>query len=370
MYPSLPVIAIDAMGGDHAPYEIVKGGIQAALKFSCEIILVGDVEKIFDEIKNKLSRELNFNYITEKISDVDTEIKINQGSKRITIKLIHAPDEVKMDEKNPARAVKRAENSSIVVANKLVASGKADAVIAAGNTGAATVASLFELKRIEGFSKPCICTIIPTLHSKMLLIDGGANIETKTQEIVQSAILGTLFHKIVFKSQNPRVGLLNVGEEEGKGIELYKQTYELLKQEAKINFVGNVEGKTIIDGSLCEIAVCDGFTGNIHLKAFEGGLKLMSNKMQYEIKSGGFLNMLAGLVLKSTGVFTRLKNHFDPNSYGGALLGGVNGVSIISHGSSNYEAIVSACKHAILFIEEDLINKLKAEISVTEPLQA
>lgn len=328
-------IAIDAMGGDYAPNEIVLGAIAAARELNLKILLTGKKDQV-----DKLLHE-------------------NHGC-CLDIEVIDAPEDITMDEKNPARAVKRAKNSSVVVANRLVAEGKADAVIAAGHTGAATAASLFSLGRIEGFERPCICTVIPTINSKMLLIDGGSNIESTPEQMRQSAIIGDILAKILFKQNKPRTGLLNVGEEEGKGTDRYKEAYDLLKAEARLNFVGNVEGKTII-GDICEIAICDGFTGNIHLKALEGGLKMMISAIQKQIKSTGPLEMLGGLLLKLSGAFDRIKDQFHPNSFGGALLGGLNGVSIISHGSSNAEAIKNACKHAKLLVENKVIEAIKAE---------
>ncbi|MDD9899202.1 MAG: phosphate acyltransferase PlsX [Candidatus Melainabacteria bacterium] len=330
-------IAIDAMGGDYAPDQIVKGAIRAAREISgIKIILTG------------------------KEAEVKQVVEANGGCCLKNIEIIDAPEDITMDEKNPARAVRKAKNSSVVVANRLVAEGKADAVIAAGHTGAATAASLFELKRVEGFERPCICTVIPTIESKMLLIDGGSNIETTPEQMRQSAIIGDILAKILFKTNKPRTALLNVGGEEGKGTARYQEAYDLLKNEARINFTGNVEGKTIID-DVCEIAICDGFVGNIHLKALEGGLKMMISALQRQIKSRGPLEMLGGLLLKLSGAFDRIKDHFHPNSYGGALLGGLNGISLISHGSSNDEAIMNACKHAKLLVENKVIEAVKAE---------
>ena len=328
--PEQVTITIDAMGGDYAPGEIVKGAVQAARELGVKIILTGKQDLIQAEL----------------------------GSGHPAIEVVDAPEDITMDEKNPARAVRKAKNSSVVVANRLVAEGKADAVIAAGHTGAATAASLFELKRIDGCERPCICTVIPTIDSKMLLIDGGSNIETTAEQMRQSAIIGDILAKILFKQESPRTALLNVGEEEGKGTDRYKEAYDLLKAENRINFVGNVEGKTIID-AVCDIAICDGFTGNIHLKALEGGLKMMISALQRQIKSTGPLALFGGLLLKLSGAFDRIKGHFHPNSYGGALLGGLNGVSIISHGSSNAEAIKNACKHAKLLVENRVIETIK-----------
>jgi glycerol-3-phosphate acyltransferase PlsX len=206
-----------------------------------------------------------------------------------------------MDEKDVARAARREKDASVVIANRLVAEGKADAVIAAGNTGVATATSLFTLKRLEGFERPCICTLIPTSRSKMFLIDGGSNIEPTAKQIVQNAIIGKILTKVILKKDDARIGLLNVGEEESKGNELYKETYQLLKVNERLNFIGNVEGKTIID-DICEVAVCDGFIGNIHLKSLEGGLKIFAEQIKDRLKTGSLLVKVAALILKNSTV--------------------------------------------------------------------
>ncbi len=327
------IIAIDAMGGDYAPLETTKGGFRAAKELGSRVILVGDEKKIQAVIdKEKLKSDL--------------------------VEIYHTDKEISMDEKDVARAARREKEASVVIANRLVQEGKADAVIAAGNTGVATASSLFTLRRLEGFERPCICTLIPTSRSKMFLIDGGSNIETTSTQMHQSAIIGKILSKILLENDNARIGLLNVGEEESKGTELYRETFKILQEDKNINFVGNVEGKTIID-DICEVAVCDGFTGNIHLKALEGGLKIFSEQIKDKLKAGSLLVKIAALILKNSHVFEEIKAHVHPNSYGGALLGGVNGVSIISHGSSNEEAIFNACLNAKLFVEKDIINKLK-----------
>jgi glycerol-3-phosphate acyltransferase PlsX len=327
-----PVIAIDAMGGDYAPLETVKGGFLAAEKLQCKIILVGDEVKIKNIMqKHQLKNDL--------------------------VEIYHTDKEIPMDEKDVARAARREKDASIVIANRLVQEGTADAVIAAGNTGVATATSLFTLKRIEGFERPCICTLIPTSLKQMFLIDGGSNVEATAAQMLQNAVIGKILSKIIFNIDNARIGLLNIGEEEGKGTELYKETYKLLSDNKNLNFIGNVEGKTIID-DLCEVAVCDGFVGNIHLKALEGGLKIFAEQIKEKLKAGSPLVKIAALILKNSSVFEEIKAHVHPNSYGGALLGGVNGISIISHGSSNDEAIYNACRNAKLFVEADVINKV------------
>ncbi len=330
-------IAIDAMGGDYAPQAIVEGAIQGASDLGITVLLTGDESRIKTAIEaSKFCRKFMAQYPER-------------------LEIYHAPDEIRMDEKNPARAVKVGANSSIVKANNLVANGKAHAVIAAGNTGVATVASLFELKRMDGFQRPCIATTLPMVGgSKMLLIDAGSNIEASAEQIAQNAVLGKALAEILLGRTKPRIGLLNIGEEAAKGTELYKQTYKLLSENSELNFVGNVEGKTIIY-DICDVAVCDGFVGNIHLKALEGGLKMMSESFKREFKSSP-LGLLAALLLGPS--LGRIKAQFDPNSYGGSLLGGLKHVSLISHGSSNSEAITNACRHAVELLEGRVLEKL------------
>ncbi|NQY81198.1 MAG: phosphate acyltransferase PlsX [Candidatus Caenarcaniphilales bacterium] len=327
-------ISFDAMGGDNAPYEIVKGALVASRELKIKSLIVGE-ETIVTNILKELGANLE----------------------KDTVEIVPSKSVIEMDEKNPAKAIKQKKDSSLVISNKLVTEGKASAVISAGNTGAATAASLFEFKRIPNFERPCICTLIPTIGKKMLLLDAGSNIATTPDQMLQVAKLGSFLASALFENDSPRVGLLNIGEEDGKGTELYKESFDLIKAESEINFVGNVEGNTIIH-NICEVAVCDGFTGNIHLKALEGGLRMMADSFKNELSSCLF-GKAAGLVLKAKGAFKKIKGHFDPSSYGGALLGGLNEISIISHGSSNAEAIKNAAKHAKLLVEADIIKKLK-----------
>lgn len=338
-------IAFDAMGGDFAPYEIVKGAIIAAQEFKIKAFLVGKPAEI-EEVLIKIDKE------GIKSSGVDYEI-------------VEAMEDIDMAEKNPAKAVRAKRNSSVVVSNKLVSEGRADAVIAAGNTGAATAASLLVLRRIKGFERPCIASPIPTKDGVMLLVDAGSNVETTPSQMLQNALIGNILSKVLYKIENPRIGLLNVGEEPGKGNEVYKESHELLEACKKINFMGNVEGK-VIPQSICDVAVCDGFTGNIHLKAIEGGLKLMVESFRSKLKTNP-IGMLAALLLKLSGVFDSLKKHFSPSSYGGALLGGVQGVSIISHGSSDAEAIKNAARNAKLFVEAGVVDKVKQGLEDLAP---
>lgn len=336
------------MGGDNAPKEIVKGALLAVRELGIKALIVGEKKAL-----TKILQENNADFEKENFEIVESQSVIEMG------------------DTNPAKAIRQKKDSSLVIANRLVTEGRASAVISAGNTGAATAASLFEFKRLEGFDRPCICTLIPTSKGKMLLLDAGSNISATAEQLHQVARLGSFLAAALFSKESPKIGLLNIGEEPGKGNELYKEVYDRLIADKTINFFGNVEGNYIIKG-ICDVAVADGFTGNIHLKALEGGLRMMADSFKDEFSSS-LLARVAGLILKSQGSFDRIKEKFDPSSYGGALLGGLNQISIISHGSSNAEAIKNAAKHAKLLIEADIIEKIRnsfKDLNVTSSAEA
>ncbi len=335
-------ISFDAMGGDNAPKEIVKGALLAARELGIKALIVGDKKTVTEILKENSADFENDNF-----------------------EIIPSHSVIEMGDSNPARSIRQHKDSSLVIANRLVSEGKASAVISAGNTGAATAASLFEFKRIDGFDRPCICTLIPTLKGKMLLLDAGSNIGATAEQMHQMARLGSFLASALFSKESPKVGLLNIGEEPGKGTDLYKEVFDILSADKSINFFGNVEGNYIIK-DICDVAIADGFTGNIHLKALEGGLKMMADSFKSEFNSS-LITRLAGLILKTQGSFDKIKEKFDPSSYGGALLGGLNHISIISHGSSNAEAIKNAAKHAKLLAEKDIISKIKAAV---EPIKS
>lgn len=342
-------IAFDAMGGDFAPDEIVKGAVLACKEYAIEAHLVGTISEITRVLKaDGIS-------VPDGVAD-GSQLSCHGG----TVVLHESTEEIDMGEKNPARAVKKAQKSSIVIANKLVADDRADAVVAAGHTGAATATALFEIKRIEGFERPCIVCFIPTVTGVMLLIDAGSNIESSPEQIYQNALIANVLGKGLLGADSPRLGLLNIGGEPGKGTDLYKRSYELIEQNKDFNFVGNVEGKTIVYDN-CDVAICDGFVGNIHLKALEGGLKMFEEVLKNEAKKS-LIGKLAGLALKSIGVFEHIKNHFHPSSYGGAILGGINGVVIIAHGSSDARAIKNSARQAIRAVQADVIKQQRESI--------
>ena len=233
-------IAVDAMGGDKAPAEIIKGAVLAVQKYPCEIILVGDEKKISEEL------------------EAETCGKI------FPITIRHASEVIEMGE-HPADAVRNKKDSSIVVATKMVKDSECDAVLSAGSTGAAVAAAQLILKRIHGIGRPAIATPIPTPRGITLLLDSGANVDSKPEHLIQSGIMGSLYAEHVLKIKNPSVALLNIGEEETKGNEQAKETYKLLKTLQTINFAGNAEGRDIPRGKF-DVVVCDGFVGNVVLK--------------------------------------------------------------------------------------------------------
>ena len=322
-------IAVDAMGGDFAPKEIVLGAIMAAKKHQAEIVLVGDepsIKKILEE---------------EKAKDLPITIK-------------HSTEVIGMDE-HPADAVRTKKDASVVVATNLVKTGECAAVISAGSTGAAVTAAIFNLKRIKGIDRPAIATPMPTPNGATIMLDSGANVDSKPEHLAKNAIMGSLYAEYVLKMENPRVGLLNIGEEETKGNEQTKEAYALLKN-TDINFIGNAEGRDVPKGNF-DVVVCDGFVGNVVLKFAEGMAKTIFNLIKEAIKEGGVLGKIGAALLTPT--LKKLAKKLDVAEYGGAPLLGIDGYVIICHGSSNAKSISSAIRAAKAYVESDVVNKIK-----------
>lgn len=322
-------IALDAMGGDHAPMEIVRGARDAAHELGVHIILVGDQEKIQRELDGDAAGGL--------------------------ISIVHAPEVVEMDE-HPVNAIRKKKNSSIVVATQLVKERTADAVVSAGSTGAQMASSLFILGRIAGVDRPAISTLLPTARGVVALLDVGANVDCRPQHLKQFAVMGSLYAEKVLGLPNPRVGLLNIGAEETKGNELTLAAYQLLK-EAEINFVGNVEGRDLFLGT-SDVAICDGFVGNVVLKSAEGLAMSILGMFQQEL---GRLEDILGLE-RIMHIMSGFKRRMDYAEYGGAPLLGVDGVSVISHGSSRARAIKNAVRVAKETVEQRLVPAIKASL--------
>lgn len=329
-------IAVDAMGGDHAPHEIVLGAAQAVKQYGCDVVLVGD-EVVLQRI-------------------LDKEVpKWRQSG----ITLQHASENIEMHE-HPGAAVRKKKDASIVVATRLVREGECDAVISAGSTGAAVAAALFGLGRIPGIDRPTIATPIPNLTGTTIVLDSGANVDSKPSQLVQSAVMGAMYAQYVLGVENPRVGLLNIGEEETKGNEQALATYPLLKQLKMVNFIGNVEGRDVPRGTV-DVVVCDGFVGNVVLKLGEGLAKVILNLVKESIKNSNILVKLASLLVLPA--LRPLKKKLDYAEYGGAPLLGVNGGFIICHGSSKAKAIRNAIRVAKEFNEQKVVEHIKENIA-------
>ncbi|MFH1368187.1 MAG: phosphate acyltransferase PlsX [Elusimicrobiota bacterium] len=324
-------LALDAMGGDHAPAVTVAGAVLAAKELKHEIILVGR--------ESALKAEL-----------------LKHKTAGLPLTICDAPETVGMDE-TPAQAVRQKKNSSIVIAAQLVAQGKANAFISAGNSGAAMASALLYLKRTPGVSRPAITSVFPTLNGLCVVLDVGANVDCKPKHLFQFAIMGKIFLERVYGISNPKVGLLSIGEEEGKGNELSNATYELLKK-SDLNFVGNIEGHDITKGK-AEVIICDGFVGNVVLKFGEGVAEMMLKLVKEELKA----HPIAWAALPF--LWTALKDlrkKVDYSEYGGAPLLGVDGVCIIGHGISNAKAIKNALRVAAQFAEKNVNTEIAQEI--------
>ncbi|WP_078554744.1 phosphate acyltransferase PlsX [Bacillus alkalicellulosilyticus] len=323
-------IAIDVMGGEKAPKAPVEAAINAIKKFpNLEITLVGKEE----EIRKYLSDET-----------------------RITI--IHT-DEMIEDEDVPTTAVRRKKNASMVLTVKEVKEGRADACVSAGNTGALMTAGLLLIGRINGIDRPALAPMLPTLNGEgFLLLDVGANMDAKPEHLLQYAIMGNIYMKMVRKVRKPRVGLLNVGTEEGKGNELMKQTFPLL-QEGDYYFLGNIEARDLLEG-VADVVVCDGFSGNLVLKSTEGAGKTLFSLIKRELTSTFFSKVLAGMLKPS---FLRIKKTMDYTEYGGAALFGLKAPVIKSHGSSDEKAFYNTILQAKEMVDEQVITTIKNEVA-------
>ena len=324
-------IAVDAMGGDKAPAEIIKGAVQAVKKYPCEIVLVGDEGKIRDILDEETSGE-NFS---------------------ITIR--HASEVINMGE-HPADAVRNKKDSSIVVATKMVRDGECDAVLSAGSTGAAVASAQLILKRIHGVGRPAIATPIPTPRGTTLLLDSGANVDSKPEHLIQSGIMGSLYAEHVLKIKNPSVALLNIGEEETKGNEQAKETYQLLKTLKTINFAGNAEGRDVPRG-VFDVVICDGFVGNVVLKFGEGLALTIMKLLAEELTSNGGAKLLGRELINAT--FKNMSKRLDVSENGGAPLLGVDGYCAISHGSSDAKAICSAIGVTKNYVDSKIIERIR-----------
>ena len=338
-------IALDAMGGDNAPGEIVRGGVEAAESLAdVKVLLVG----VQSQIEAELAKYPKL---------------VEAAQKAGRLEVVHAPDVAEMDE-SPVTAVRRKKDCSINVAMRLVKEGKADAFVSAGNSGAVATSAILNLGRIPGGLRPAIATVLPTRRPirPLLLLDAGANMDCHADWLVQFAIMGSAYSKAVLKRTKPLVGLLSIGTEDCKGNELSKETFPLLKEVKAIDFRGNVEGHDIFQGQT-DVVVCDGFVGNVVLKTSES----LAHAVGYFLKREcfrGIARVLGAILLK--GVFKSLKQQLDPEIYGGAPLLGVPGAVIITHGSSSHKAIYYAVKAGANAARNDVTGLIAKDIAEYE----
>lgn len=319
-------IAVDAMGGDYAPREVVGGAADAARQYGLSIALVGQ--------RGAMEKFLPY------------PIPAN-------ISLVEASQVVAMDE-HPAAAVRQKRDSSIMVGLKLVESREADAFISAGNSGATMAAALLVLGRIEGVERPALATLFPSSSGTFLFLDAGANADCRPSFLLQFAQMGTIFVERVLGVANPRVGLLSNGEEETKGNQLVLEAHQLLKG-AGLNFVGNVEGRDAAKGA-AEVVVTDGFTGNIVIKVTEGIGEMLFSLLRETVNSRLRFRLAATLLKPALSI---VRQRLDYTEYGGALLLGINGVVIIAHGRSDAKAIRNAVRVAKESVERDVVGALR-----------
>lgn len=323
------IVAIDTMGGDNAPFSQIEAGISAIDKLGVEVIFLGDEKTIKSKLKDM---------------QLDSD----------KISIIHCSENITNDEK-PVTAMKRKKNSPFVVGANLVKEKKADAFISSGSTGALLTAGTLIVGRIKGILRPALIVAYPTVKKPMILLDLGANANVKPEYLNQFAFMGSSYSKAIFDTQNPSVGLANIGTEETKGSTLYQETHKLLKENKKINFYGNVEGRDIPSG-VVDVLVCDGFTGNIVLKLTEGvaiGLmKLIKQSLMSSLKSK------LGAILAKDGL-KKVKSKFDYEEYGGAMLIGIDGIVVKAHGSSNAKAFYYAINQAKKTYDAKVVDSIK-----------
>jgi glycerol-3-phosphate acyltransferase PlsX len=325
-------IAVDAMGGDHAPQVNVDGAIAAAREFGIASLLVGRVSEL-------------------------EPLLADSGYSGSDIELVDAPEVVTMDDPATA-AIRKKRNSSIRVSANCVRDGRAEGLVSAGHTGAAMVSAKMVIGTIEGVDRPALATILPNLSGHCLLLDVGANPDAKTPHFKEFAVMGSLYAQLAFGKANPSIGLMSIGEEDSKGTDRTKEAFKVLK-ETGLNFIGNVEGRDVFNGSV-DVIVTDGFTGNVILKVSEALAEMVEKLLREEIKRT--LKASVGFLL-SRSAFRSFKSRLDYSEYGGAPLLGVKGCVIICHGRSTAKAIKNAIRFAAEFSRQGLAEKIQSSIA-------
>ncbi|HEU5319944.1 MAG TPA: phosphate acyltransferase PlsX [Methylomirabilota bacterium] len=324
-------IAVDAMGGDHGPAVVVEGAVGAVNEFGIPVVLVGDKAAIETEVTRL-------------------------GGGRLPLEIRHASQVVGMAEA-PSQALRRKRDSSLRVAAELVRDGEAAAFVSAGNTGAAMAISMFVIGVLRGIDRPAIAAVLPNLRRYTVLLDVGANVNPKPWHLFQFALMGHVYARDILGLDKPRVGLLSVGEEEGKGNELTRETFDLLK-DSSLNFLGNVEGRDIYNGH-CDVVVTDGFTGNVALKISESLAEMLGAMIKEELARDLRSRLGAALALPA---FGRFKRRVDYTEMGGAPLLGIDGAAIVCHGASPVKAIKNAVRVAAEWSKAGLNEHIRAAL--------
>ena len=324
-------IIVDAFGGDNAPLEIIKGCADAVKEFNIEIILTGNEHTIKEvAANNKISLE--------------------------HMSIVHCDEVITMDD-DAESVLKAKKNSSMAVGLKLLNEDAGQAFISAGNSGALCFGATLGIKRIKGIKRPAFAPVMPSENGFFMLIDGGANVECRPEMLHQFAVMGSVYMEKVMKIQNPRVGLANVGTEEHKGNELYQNTYKILA-DSKLNFIGNVEGRDIPKGA-CDVLVCDGFTGNLILKMYEGVALTLMKQIKHIFADSAKGKLAATLVMNDIKDF---KTRFDYNTYGGAPILGTSKPVFKAHGDSKARTITNAIRLMIDYVNAEAIDEISSSL--------
>ncbi|MDQ2663091.1 MAG: phosphate acyltransferase PlsX [Candidatus Eremiobacteraeota bacterium] len=329
-----PTIALDAMGGDQAPVEPVAGALLAAREDFADIILVGDEARVRPLLT---------------------------GAAADKIEVLHAPEQVPMDQ-HASQALRQADRTSLGVAVNLVKEGRAQAVVSAGNSGAFLAIALIRLRTISGIARPAIATVWPALGGPMILLDSGANVDCRPEWLEQFGVMGSAYARGMLKIENPRVGLLSVGEERTKGNQQVLEAFALLEK-APVNFIGNVEGKDLFH-NLADVLVVDGFVGNVVLKMGEGMISDIGKVIKDAVVRGNLVTKLGAALLSPALRTLRVK--FDYETYGGAPLLGLRGNCIVTHGRATRHAIKQSIRAAAEETSNDVIGKISELIAPTQ----
>ena len=334
-----PVIAVDAMGGDFGPPVVVPGALSAAKAGGFELLLVGDDAVLRAELKK-------------------------HDTRGVSVDVVHASEVALMGEK-PSDILRRKKDASIQVACRLVKEGRAHGVVSPGHSGASVACGMFIMGRIPGVERPALVSVLPSEKLPTVVLDVGANVDSKPHHLFQFGLMADAYTKTILDRPSPTIGLLSIGEEEGKGNSLVKEAYDIFKMAKNINFVGNVEGRDMFTGDV-DIIVCDGFVGNVALKLAEGLSTSLSRLLKRELLSSTLAAKIGTFLAK--GAFKRFAKFVDYAEYGGAPLLGLQGIVIVCHGRSNSLAIANASKMAAAFVEKRTNERLIANISANEEL--